>query len=154
MPATATAAPLSIASLKAFERHADTLPLRAAVIAARIAAKATRAEVDAYILPVFAGFVFADKRSGKAIASPEQLYLCDDEAECSRFYAACDAAHRAHGHMLPDGYCPALVAEEAVRVAERTFLAHVKVVLGVDFSAGQLDVRARALELMLHPPRK
>lgn len=153
MATTAAASHLSIASLKAFERHPNTLPMRAAVIAARIAATALRAEVDAYTLPVFAQFAFTNQHDGSAITAPGDLYLSGDKAECDRFYAACDAANRAHGHHLPDGYCPALVAEEAVRQAERALLNHAKALLGIDFLAGSLEIRARALALLLDPPR-
>lgn len=118
---TTTNSKLTIANLKKVERDAKTLALRANLLLAREVAAQTRVQVDAYIAPVFAKFEFYADRSGERLTSPDRLYLVADlnAPEVKAFDAACSAAHREHGYDLPDGYCPALVAEEEVRQSRK-----------------------------------
>lgn len=94
----------------------------ALLLAAMAAAKTTRAQVDAYIAPVFARYTFTDSDTGQPITSPADLYLSDDDEQCARFYADCDRAHAAHGYKLEPGFCPALVAENHVIELENAFI--------------------------------
>lgn len=158
-----SAAPaLTVASLRRFERDPVTRALRAQVIVLHELAVKRRAEVDAYIAPVFARFEFyadrwPERRScgGERITNPRDLYLSADDAQCARFYAACDAAHREHGHQLPEGHCPALRAENDAISAENALLAHAALSLGIEGLGDTYgELRDRALALFMHPPQK
>lgn len=53
---------------------------------------------------------------------PRHVYLLPDEA-AARYFADCDAAYRDAGWTdLEPGYCPALIAEELQRHAERALI--------------------------------
>jgi len=97
--------------------------LAEAVVMAQAAAIVTRARVDAYIAPLFQARTFHVREQWRAagitIKTPADLYLTEDnDPAVAEFFAACDAAHRAHGFTGPAGYCPALIAERAVIQAE------------------------------------
>lgn len=120
------------------------------VLEARVFAELERKRVNAYVLPIFQRYGFTDE-NGKAIPSPERLYLCKNECLVADYYADCDRAHQAHGFTGPEGYCPALVAESAVIDAENALLASMGILAGVDgrdFSMN-LDLRKRSLDWAL-----
>lgn len=144
---------LTIDNLRALERDPMTLALKAAVLVRRERAAILRAKVDAYVAPVFARFAFVSKHDGRPIVRPDELYLSGDEAGCAEFYAACDVAHREHGHNMPTGYCPALVAEHDVIKAEQALLEHYGKRLGVDFAGSYGELRQKALTLFLDGPQ-
>ena len=132
---------LTIENLKAF---LPTLrPLVLSMTAARTWATVERKRVNAYIMPLFAGFAFID-RKGAAITDPKRLYHCDDRAKCAEYYAACDAAHREHGFTGETGCCPALIAEDAQIKAENAVLDALGDFLGQHIS---YSMRKQALEL-------
>lgn len=100
-----------------------TRPLAEAVVMAQAAAQVMRACVDAYVEPLFQARTFTVREKWRAlgvtIATSADLYLTEEnDPAVTEFYAACDAAHRAHGFTGPAGYCPALVAERLVVEAE------------------------------------
>lgn len=106
---------LSLPQAKAWSRA--NLHLALDCLKLRAIAELTRKEVDAYLQPVFETFEFFDDE-GKRITKPRDLYLCEDEALCRRYYDACDAARRVHGFTGPKDHCPALIAENAQLAAE------------------------------------
>lgn len=153
--ATPTLAPrvvpaLSIATIKAFERDPKTKALRAAALAARDAVPVVRAEVDAYYLPIFATYDFRSQHTGERITRLDDLYLSGQEALCAELFAALDVANREHGHDLPAGVCPALVAETEAMKAENALLFHASGFFGITFTCH--SVRDEALALFLAPP--
>jgi hypothetical protein len=95
--------------------------LAMAVCAAKALAELERERVDAYVLPIFRSFCFADE-AGKKIEDPKYLFLSEDEAMCQAYFARCDAAHRAHGFTGPEGHCPALQAESLLISAQHALL--------------------------------
>lgn len=128
--------PMNPEQLKDWAR--DNASLAYSVLMARAFAQTERARVDAYINPIFEtyGFTYAEKwiergRPAGLIAKREDLYLSDDEPQIAHFYAACDAAHRAHGFTGPAGHCPALVAEHLVRQAERLLVELAEPIAGL-----------------------
>lgn len=120
-----------------------------AALLARAFAETERERVDAYVVPIFQSFGFVDE-DGDPIGTPDRLYLCPDDARCADFYAACDVAHRDHGWTGEgNGTCPALVAESLQIVAENALL-EASASIGLGLSANRsLDLRARALDLLL-----
>jgi len=84
-------------------------------------AQVERERVDAYVLPIFQTFRFVDEH-GVQIASPSDLYLCNDNEKCKAFFDQCDAAHREHGWIDPEGRCPAGTAERLLFIAEEALL--------------------------------
>jgi hypothetical protein len=142
---------VNVSQLKTWAHSPTFAQLSAAVLVAKAAAEVTREKVDAYIRPVFDRYGFKDE-DGRPIESPRQLYLCKDDAACDRFFAECTATHRANGYTLPDGYCPALVAETKLIEAENALINEWARVFGV--TDGQrahvtLDTRDKLLNLLL-----
>lgn len=132
----------------------DNRELAMAVCTARAFAEVEKERVDAYILPLFNTFSFAEDVegcSGETITNPEHLYLSRDDDRVAAYYAACDKAHQEHGFDGPEGFCPALVAEELQRKAENAMLVSLGEFCGVDggdFSRS-LKMRDKALHLAL-----
>ena len=129
--------------------------LARAVCLAQAFAECERARVDAYIQPIFETFGF---EYGKEITrgqhtglipTPRDLYLCEDEAGLARFYAACDAAYRAHGFKGEDGHCPALEAENMLMVAQRALIEAAEPLFGVSFNSCYGEQRKNLLNLLL-----
>ena len=127
---------------KEWARENRTLALT--VCHAQAAAEITRARVDAYIKPIFESFGFVycgdlaerldtragDKLVGKPIESQKELYLCDDP-RLQDYFDACDAAHRAHGHDLPKGHCPALRMENLLIRAQGALIESAEPLAGI-----------------------
>lgn len=143
------------AAIKRFHNSPATQVAIAAVKSARAEAERIRAHVDTYIAAAFAQEKFVDGE-GQRITNPRDLYLCDDDSSMAAWYARCDKLHAANGYKLEPGHCPALVAEEKQRKAEQVLLdllGNLTGVDGADFNR-TLEMRARALELVLNPPKK
>jgi len=118
--------------------------LALAVCHAQAAAELTREKVDAYIKPIFESFNFVycgdlaerlDKRAGekfvgKRLQYKKDLHLCDDP-RLPEYFAACTAAHRAHGYDLPDGHCPALRMENLLIKAQGELIAAAEPIAGI-----------------------
>lgn len=147
-----TSQKLTIANLKALDRKPETKAVRARVLEARRIAKERRADVDAYIAPVFARFSFMSQWNGEPITCVRDLYLSSDEEQCQAFFAACDEAHRAHGYDMQPGFCPALVAEREVTKAEHAMLTYFGEHLGIPFGELICEARDHAVTLFLYPP--
>jgi hypothetical protein len=159
MPAATINPALSIVLLRRMEADPQTKPLRVAVLTLRRIAASTRAKVDAYVAPVFARFEFYndqevqhDLKPRERITAVDRLYLSNDEPQRARFYAACEEAHAANGFPGLGDKCPALMAENAVRLAENALLSHAERHLCIPFSTAAPDIRRRAIELMTHTP--
>jgi len=125
-------------------------PLAEAACKARAFAELERERVDAYVLPIFNSFSFVDE-DGEKIEKTKYLFLSTDEAMCKTYFAACDAAHRAHGFTGPDGYCPALVAETLQSTAERALLEAGCEFFGIELFQlySRDDKRKKMLDLLL-----
>jgi len=146
--ATAPLSSLTVSMLKTWARRNKDLAMT--VCKAKAFAEVERERVDAYVAVVFAGFGFKDE-DGNAIPDARRLYLCEDDAACAAFYAACDVAHRANGWTGEEGHCPALTAENLQIQAENLLLASLGEFVGVDdgdFSRS-LEMRAKALNIAL-----
>ena len=122
--------------------------LALAVVQARAMAQVTRAKVDAYIAPVLAAAALRDE-DGNLITEAGMVYLCSDEAACSAFFAACDAAHREQGYDLQPGYCPALMAESLATKAEHALLEAGCSLFGLDSGLVYGENRSAMLKLLL-----
>ncbi len=119
---------------------------------------ATRDIVSGYLRPVFARFAFVCRSTwggqpapdaGQPVTDPAQLYRSDQRAMLARYYAACDAAHRAHGYHLEPGFCPALVARHARVTAECDLLHFMHRRSGIDFNAAPDAIRDGVLQLFI-----
>lgn len=141
---TSKIAQLTPAKLQRWSRN--NRDLVATMLASRAVAASERARIDAYIAPLFATFDFRDE-TGKPIVNADDLYLCQDEKACARFYAACDVAHREHGFTGEAGYCPALVADHAAVEAESAVVRSMETLLGVEVL--RLEHRAQLLKLIV-----
>ena len=128
----------TIAGLKKWA--AANRPLAEAVLAATVLAEVEAERVAKYAEPIFATFTFLDCDTGEKITKIDQLYNCEDDELCAKFYAELDAAHRAHGFEGDDGFCPALIAEGLKRTAERELILS----LGAFCGAGSLSLTASA----------
>lgn len=136
-------------TLSQFKRFCKTNGrLALAVVEAQALAQVTRAKVDAYIAPVLAAAALRDE-DGALITNAQQVYLCADDAACSAFFAACDAAHRAAGYDMPPGYNPALVAQSMLIDAENALIDAGCKLLGVERCLVDGENRADMLKLLL-----
>lgn len=136
----------TLAQFKRFCKTKGALAL--AVVQAQALAHVTRAKVDAYIAPVLAAAALRDDE-GTLISDAGQVYLCEDDAACSAFFAACDVAHRAAGYELEAGKCPALVAESLLISAENALLDAGCSLFGVVPDMVYGDNREQMLKLLL-----
>jgi len=139
-------------TLAEFKRFSsDIAPAARAVLMARVYAEMERERVNAYILPIFKGYNFINRRDGVAIDKPEDLYMVDDldDPLVRAFYADCDDAHRAHGFTGPAGHCPALRAENMVITVERELLKLGSSMFGVSLEDVYGETRKKALDLLI-----
>ena len=142
------------AKLETLAKSKPFVDLAKAVLVAMARAQTVRAQVDAYIKPVFDRFTFtaADKfnQSGNiTIDKPSKLYLSEDEAQCAAFYAACDVEHKKNGYDLPAGNCPALVADHDLVKAEYALLVFVGKAFELPFEDVYGNDRKALLKLLL-----
>lgn len=138
---------LSVETLKAWA--AANQGYGRALIVARGVAKAIRIWVDSYTTPIVAQFDFVDEDTGERITKPGDVWNAGASEETfERYYAALDAAHRAHGFTGPEGHCPALIAESQIIDAENTLLRSLCDFIGArSLPFGKL--RERALKIAL-----
>lgn len=126
-----------------------------AVCMAQAFAECERERVDAYIKPIFEsfGFVYGNDLAARiGLIGPlpwKDLYLCDDMEMLARYWKACDTAHRAHGFTGPDGYCPALIAEDKLIKAQNKFLRLGCDLFGLEDIPSMSAHRAKMLDLLL-----
>lgn len=133
-----------------FKRWAkQNRPLAVNALNARAHAELERERVAAYIRPVFESFTWPAGMDGHAITGHKDIYLCEDEELCRRYFDACDAAHRLHGFTGPKDHCPALVAESEQIQAENLLLREGCALMGIERESLFGDLRARFLETLL-----
>lgn len=91
-------------------------------------------------------------KDGKLITDPERVYLATDEA-AKVYFAECSKRIKEMGYDVPDGYCPALIAEGLVRKAERLLLEaaaeYVPEMAPDRLLSCQLEVYRKALDLWI-----
>ena len=138
--------------LKAFSRL-TLAPIVLKLNLARLLAESERKRVDAYILPFFNSLEFMTNpemtgEPAERITKPDELYLCGDKEKVAQYFADCDRLHKEHGSKLPDGYCPALVAEHAVIDAENELLIAGGEFFEAPFIETWGEKRDKALELL------
>lgn len=132
-----------------------------AVFLAQAHAELMRGKVDAYIEPILADFGFtcdiveaSDPKKGQPITRTRDLYLsaANDET-LGRFYQACHEAHQAHGFAADvrdqPGRCPALVAENLLRLAQAALIDLAAPIFGVSSGALYGEAREKYLALLL-----
>jgi hypothetical protein len=164
---TTTAPALSVADLKAMARNQDFRAAAARCLAHKAIAAGTRKRVNDYIRPIFERFAFTVSKEfgsrglpeGALIPEERLLYLADLTSQKMRDYeAACHAAHVANGAVdLKPGYCPALMAENALIVAEAELIEVGSRCLSIDFTqlygAGREDLLKLLLEIAVNTAR-
>jgi len=151
----------------------DNAKLALAVCEAQAVVETIKLYEDAYIKPIFDSFNFicegnavarldsrrAEKLAGKPILSPDDSNFCllhgADEPEHIKnklraYYAACDAAHRAHGYKdLPEGHSPTLRAEHLHTQAEWALMDSAGRLFGLTEHPHMPDDRKRYLDLLI-----
>lgn len=151
------AASLTVTDVKRFCYMTETRRLIIDLRAKRSLAGDAARHVASYLPTLWTEFStahpFYNDRTGELITDHKHLYTTDDDEGCRDFYAALDAAHKANGSTLPDGYCPHLSAESATVAAENALLAHACVYLSAYFGkVYNLDMRKQAIELLCDNP--
>lgn len=126
-----------------------------AVCTAQAFAECERERVNKYIRPIFDSFGFVygnDLAARMGLTGPlpwKDLYLCDDQEMLSRYWKVCDKAHREHGFTGPDGYCPALIAEDKLIKAQNKFLRLGCDLFGLENIPSMPKDRKKMLDLLL-----
>ena len=147
---------ITLTMLQALKWARKNEKLGTRVLAARINAEETRRKVDAYIRPIFDKYEFTvtlDKRLsnyGQPITNMRDVYLSSDDDKFAKYVLECHEANKAHGYDVQPGYCPALMAENAVALAE-TELVKSGAELMKPFDSGHLfgEKRTRFVKLLL-----
>jgi len=100
------------------------------VLLAMARAQLERERVDKIYNAILADGVYMDDQ-GNQILDNNRAYRINDK-QAADYYKLCDLALREAGYDLPDvGYCPALMAEEEQREAERQLVDAVAPLLGI-----------------------
>lgn len=130
---------------------ADNKELAKTVVMAQAFTQVEVERVDAYIKPIFERFEFFEEETGERITDEDHLYLADLQSDTIKeYYAACDKAHREHGFDGPMGHCPALVAADLQRQAERLLLDSFEEFFGLEGVAScSLEAWDKTLDLAL-----
>jgi len=68
--------------------------------------------------------------AGQRITDPAKAWTMADE-QFPDYHAKCGEAIRAAGYTVPEGHCPALIAETQRNAAERLFIEHMAGRLGM-----------------------
>ena len=143
---------INLAAVKGFYTNQENLILIATLEILREKAVETRKKVDSYIDPLLA-LRGLKNEEGNVILKAGDLYLCKDDEGCDAFYKACDVAHKENGFDMEPGFCPALVAENAVFPAERNLIESFGNPMGVDFSTlWKPEDRKALLDLIVEGP--
>ena len=129
---------LTLPDVARFRSNPEVVALKARILEARAEAERTRADVRAYLTPVVRAFGYDSMDAFDADYDPDPA-----------IYTAFDAAHRARGYDLPEGHCPALVAENKLLKLETEGARCIAALLGID--AGRLygEMRERAIHLFM-----
>ena len=93
-------------------------------------AELVREEVDGYAREVLAAGNYTSSYTGERITEPKDAWTMGDDA-FPDYHAKVDAKVRAAGYDVPPDYCPALIAEEEQRRAERALIDASKPFFGV-----------------------
>jgi hypothetical protein len=84
------------------------------------------------------------------ITTPKDLYLCEDEQACAEYYAGLAKLHPQAGFTLADPtHCPACVSQHKLARCEQAMLAHAEAKLGIPFTETHLELRERALNILM-----
>jgi len=105
------------------------------MLVARAVAEVLREEVDGYKQAILDAGDYRDQYTDERITEPSDDWTMSDE-ESSSYLALLDATVRAAGHNPPEGFCPALMAESALRDAQAAMIKAAEPFFGV--TAGQL----------------
>ncbi|HSW45461.1 MAG TPA: hypothetical protein VLM89_07815 [Phycisphaerae bacterium] len=92
-----------------------------AVLLAKVYAQVQREKMDGLDRRLLAEIEVIDQWTGKRITDPKFAW-CMTEEQTRPYYDRRNQELRAMGYDLPADYCPALLAEEVVRVAERNLV--------------------------------
>ena len=112
---------MSTATIKADKVGACMARIANSVILARLHAQTEREKMEAVDLDLIDWLAPVDRYTGKPITKPKDTWTMRDE-DAATYYAERTKRIAAMGYKLPDGYCPALCAEEVVRIAERNMV--------------------------------
>lgn len=68
---------------------------------------------------------------GNQVTEPQNSWLIGKDLD--EYHRLCDESRAAAGYKLEPGYCPALIAEDELRIAERELVALAEPFFGVKF---------------------
>lgn len=77
--------------------------------------------VQGYLGPVLEKADLRDDK-GVKITSVRETWRCEDEAKLLAYWEKSEKLHKENGFALPDGHCPILVAQQALRKAEKALI--------------------------------
>lgn len=144
----------TVEDLKAWAR--DNASIARTVLLATAHATVMREKVGAIQRGILAEMPLINdmehSHKGELITDPALVYLCNDKAACTAYDAECDRRERAAGVKpddMPTEHCPALVAEDMQRQAERSILASSGELFGIDADCLYLEKRKQWLGLVL-----
>ncbi len=122
-------------------------PVARELLAIRVVAEHERGQADARHAAILAAGDFRDDE-GNRILDPQKSWRIV-ESQYPTYSAACDAANRDAGYDVKPGYCPALIAEDAVIKLENSLLEIAGELIDPVFAdIWNMDKRAEAIRLL------
>jgi len=106
------------------------VPAVTTLLAAMTVAETLREKVDAIKQRHLDAEVYPHQDTGERITEPKRDWLIADE-DWKLYHAKVDADVRAAGFDVPEGYCPALMAEHAQSNAQRALIEASEPFFGV-----------------------
>ena len=97
-------------------------PAVTAMLVAKATALVLREEVDAIQARLLTERAYTSQYDGKAITEPKWTWLMGDDDSAHYLTRLAEETLLA-GHVVPEGYCPALMAEHALSDAENAVIS-------------------------------
>lgn len=91
------------------------------VLTARAQAEVIREEIDAIKLRLLTEHAYTDETDGKRVTEPKYDW-CMPQEQFTGYLALLEEGTREAGYDVPKDFCPALMAEETLRKAERALI--------------------------------
>lgn len=134
----------------AYARDKDAKAAAWTLTAARVRAKVYREAMDKITAGILADMKCTDD-DGKPVTEPKDAWTLNDD-DHAEYVRRKQAAQAAAGYDVPEGYCPALMAEADVTKAENALLDIAAKHLGDYMNAFRtLEIRERQIALALRP---
>lgn len=119
--------------------------------AARVNLKVVKAKVEPLQRRILEKHNIRDAETGEPILTASALYLADDDS-FQRYLEDIHVLYRQEGFDVEFGYCPLLIAENRVRIAENALIDAMEGITQInrdDLNASRREYREEYIELTM-----